>query len=226
MTSQLINAARGGNTQRCKAQTSDFGRMTNISFRWPSKLCLSSQSCLLLLSGIFVVPLFSTCQQHKQPDIQHEPDTGPFTRESADPEQEQQIKADSRAISIRLANLFHYKFVTSCMQHIPDNLQVQYGGHLGTDSGRLGQRFNDSEVTLFLEWDVHGDLVVFSFRISTKPTKHTLAKCQVDNTELFVEANFVDKNRPVDEKLPELGGLSVKEVLLYLEREPVPAAQK
>jgi hypothetical protein len=90
---------------------------------------------------------------------------------------------------------------------------------LGTDSGRLGQRFDDPEVTPLLEWDVHRGVVIFSLRISTRRTKETLVKCRVDEKDLFVSVPFVDDDRSVDAKLPELGGKSVREVLQFLERD-------
>jgi hypothetical protein len=70
-----------------------------------------------------------------------------------------------------------------------------------------------------LHWAVSGeDLVVFKFWISTQRTKQTLAKCKLEGRELFVNVDFVTGNQSVDEKLPELGGRSVREVLKHIEK--------
>lgn len=158
-----------------------------------------------------------------------EPVDSPFVEIGDNPEFEaklRQMKVDADTISVRQANLLHYKFQTSCMKYLPDNLRFQYLGHMGTDGGRRGQRFNDPELTLFLDWRIYGALGVFDFRASTKPSKETLARCRVGNRDLFVSCTFVDHNRSVGANLPELGQRSVREVLKHLEDQTNEAEQR
>lgn len=121
-----------------------------------------------------------------------------------------------REITIREANLFHKQFVETCMENLPREITLQYIGNLGADNGRHKQRILTDEVTAVLHWNVQDHSVRFSFWISTMETKDTLARCSIEKPDIFVNVDFVDGDRSVNQKLPELGNQSVKDVLYYL----------
>jgi hypothetical protein len=68
-----------------------------------------------------------------------------------------------------------------------------------------------------LSWHVQADLVIFDMWISTMRTKETVVKYSIENRDLFVNVLGIDGGRGLDEKLPELGGHSVKGLLSLLE---------
>ncbi len=129
-----------------------------------------------------------------------------------------QQQRSMRQITIREANLIHKWFIERCMDELPRAVTVQYVGLLGTDDGRLKTRVVTDDVGGSLGWHVQADLVMFGFWISTMPTKDTVAKCSVETKDIFVNVSFVDGNRGIDAKLQELGGHSVKDILLRIEK--------
>jgi len=141
-----------------------------------------------------------------------------------------QMLADERRFTIRQVNLFYYHFVHRCvMEGLPDDVLCQYIGLLGTEIGwRRGQRVMDS-IGLPLSWSVYkdGGVVIFEVGITTKPTPKTVAKCCIEGQEMYLNVLHVNKDRDVDEKLPELGGRSVREVLSKMDKLTVgkPAAR-
>jgi hypothetical protein len=122
-----------------------------------------------------------------------------------------------RQITIREANLFHKRFVETCMDHLPRNVSLHYHGELATDDGRRKQRIITDEV-IALNWQVEDTVGLFCFWISTMPTKKTAAKCSIENRYNFVKVYFLMENKSVDEKLPRLGNQSVREILAHLEK--------
>lgn len=65
---------------------------------------------------------------------------------------------------------------------------------------------------------VEGTVGIFGFWISTARTNSTVALCDVEGTKLFLNVDFVAGFRSVDDKLPQLGGRTVRETLRLLER--------
>jgi hypothetical protein len=130
-----------------------------------------------------------------------------------------QLEADERRITVRQANLFHYRFIHTCMTRLPPNLTVQQGGLLATFNAAKGIWLADS-IGDPLSWTVFKDLGVFEFWITTAKTKFTLAKCTLEGTDIYVNVIDACGKRTVDEKLPELGGKSVREVFSEIDKAP------
>ena len=57
-------------------------------------------------------------------------------------------------------------------------------------------------------------------------TKETVVKCSIENRDLFVNVLGINGGRGLDEKLPELGGHSVKQLLSLLEIDTQEKAKK
>lgn len=128
-----------------------------------------------------------------------------------------QQQQSMRYITIRDANLFHKRFIDRCMGQLPDEVTIEYVGLLGTDNGRRKTRIVTDDVLGALSWHVQTDLVIFDMWISTMRTKETVVKCSIENRDVFVNVLGIDDGRGLDEKLPELGGHSVTELLSLLE---------
>ena len=133
-----------------------------------------------------------------------------------------QREADSRRITILEANLIHARFIDRCMERLPTGVALEYSGALGTENGGTGLRIIGG-VGCPLEWAVHKNVVIFSFWISTRRMKETLAKCSIEGKDIFLNVSFVDEARSVDAKLAELGGRSVREVVSAIEKPPADA---
>jgi hypothetical protein len=130
------------------------------------------------------------------------------------------MDADERHISIREANLFHLHFIDTCMDVMPREVTLHYDGLVATDNGRHPWRaISHLAIGSPLHWGVgREDFRVFGFWISTQRTKQTLAKCILEGRQLFVNVDFVKNLRSVDEKLSDLGGRSVREVVANVEK--------
>ncbi len=133
-----------------------------------------------------------------------------------------QQQADQRQITIREANLFHRHFIDTCMTILPREITLHYSGLVATDHGRLHFQGVSQEINVGdpLRWGVADKdrLGVFDVWISTQRTKQTLAKCTLEGRQLFVNVDFVGFGHGVDDKLPALGGQSVREVLANIEK--------
>lgn len=128
-----------------------------------------------------------------------------------------QQRKSMQEITIRVANLFHKRFIDTCMEALPREVTLQYVGLLGTDNGRLKVRVLTDDVRGSLKWYVHADVVIFDMWISTMRTKETVAKCVIEKQDIFVNVLFVDGKRGLDDALTELGGRSVRRILSLLE---------
>jgi hypothetical protein len=129
---------------------------------------------------------------------------------------------DERRITIRQANLFHYRFIDNCMEPLPDDIILQYQGILTDNGVKQGQRIEGS-IGWPLGWQLltekDGEIgLVYTFWISTERIKQTIAKCQIEGKVIYVNADSNENNRTLDDKLPELGNRSVREVLLKIEK--------
>lgn len=136
------------------------------------------------------------------------------------PEESQLVNdqmAAAREVSVLQANIIHARFLDRCLEPLPEGVALGYGGMLCREGSRTGQRIVGSFGSP-VEWDVHKNIAVFSFWVSTRRTKDTLATCSIEGKDIFVNVSFVDENRSVDAKLPELGGRSVREVVSAIER--------
>ncbi len=133
-----------------------------------------------------------------------------------------QQQADQRQLTIREANLFHRHFIDTCMKAMPIHTTLSYDGLVATDNGRLPLQLVSEEINVGdpLRWGVgSGDgFGLFEFWISTQHTKQTLAQCTLEGRQLFVNVDFVGFDHGIDDKLPALGGQSVREVLAHLEK--------
>jgi hypothetical protein len=137
-----------------------------------------------------------------------------------------QRRGDERRITIRQANLFHRHFIDACMGAMPEDVKLSYGGVLAAENGRETLKVELTIVNLgdTLHWRLASSFGIFSVWISTERTKQTLAKCNLEGQDIFVNVDFVRDSRSVDDKLPELGGRSVREVLSNIEKPgPKPA---
>ena len=130
-------------------------------------------------------------------------------------------KVATKNISIGAATMFHHKFIERCMPALPEEVELQYDGPLRSDSGRNKFGVEGGGIELALRWSVVADLGYFSFWLSTTKTPLTAVTCRIDKQDLFVNVDFVDSNRGIDEVLPELGKQSVRQVLARLGDKPV-----
>ncbi len=133
-----------------------------------------------------------------------------------------QRAVDQRQLTIREANLFHRHFIDTCMKAMPIHTTLSYDGLVATDNGRLPLQLVSEEINVGdpLRWGVGGGdgFGLFEFWISTQRTKQTLAKCTLEGRQLFVNVDFVGFGHGIDDKLPALGGQSVREVLANIEK--------
>ena len=123
-------------------------------------------------------------------------------------------------ISVATAGMLHKLFIDRCIGILPENARLQYLGVMALDDGRAKQQVHDSGASYANHWNVDATPVAFSFWLSIEPTKQTVCKTVVNKQTLHVNVDFVDGNKGVDAKLPQLGKLSVREVLKMLENEP------
>jgi hypothetical protein len=133
----------------------------------------------------------------------------------------EQQESDANRITAHQLNLFHRRFIDKCMSAIPERFEVQYLGLLGTDNGRHRQNIKD-HLGLPLHWAVQDHVRLFTVWISTKPTEITVAKCILDDVTVYVNVGFVDEDRSPLEKLPELNGRSVRDILIKIGEEAGP----
>jgi hypothetical protein len=174
--------------------------------------------CLFILAGLAcawcAVPPAPAASEHRLHNH-----TGSVDDERELEDVRKQMQADERRITIRQANLFQYRFVDQCMEGLPEGVTVEYAGVLRTLNAQTGQRVMN-QIGDPLRWDIVKDVVVFSLWTSTEPTKQTLAKCSIEGLELFVNVDFVDEKRGIDEKMPELGRRSIREVVSKIAQPP------
>lgn len=183
------------------------------------------RSSFVLALALVATPLFHSLTADEIPNLFNS--GGGFTDDPQEIKEIERLVAQQlrsmRQITIREANLFHRRFIEVCMKELPRTVTIQYVGLLGTDNGRKKVRIHTdaNDVGGSLDWHVQGDLVIFDMRISTMRTKETVAKCEIEGKDIFVNVQFVDGKRGLDDELVELGGRSVKEILLLLERGSV-----
>ena len=152
-------------------------------------------------------------------DETDDPPDDPFAGGTLDLELMKLEREAERKISIRQANLFHREFMSRCVDDLPLDVGFWYQGPLFTGSSRKGQRVQ-GEPAGILTWVVHRNVVLFSLWISTVRTSQTVSKCKIEGKDIFVNVDFVDKFRSLDEAFPELGGRSVRAVVSRLEQDP------
>jgi hypothetical protein len=142
-----------------------------------------------------------------------------------DDKAEAKVLADSKQISAWEVNEVHRRFISLCMQELPDEVTLHYLGTVVTDNGRLKQRVehpHGHNIGALLSWHVVRDLVLFEFSISTTKSEGTVSQCTIEGRTLYVNVSFVDKNRDIKVPLPELGGVSVQDVVRKLAAPAVP----
>lgn len=135
-------------------------------------------------------------------------------------EEQLDMMAEATKITAFQINRFHQRLIEQCMPLLPKEVELQYLGVVSTNNGRKKTIIKD-DFGLPLSWAFQDDIVVFSLWISTAPTHATTARCRLDDSTLYVNVDGIDQNRGVDDKLPELGFRSVRQILSSLE-----AAQK
>jgi hypothetical protein len=128
-----------------------------------------------------------------------------------------QYEADTRRITIRQISLFHYRFLEA-IDRCAETVSAQYCGILYWGTAHPKQKVEDNLGDV-LGWHVFKDGVgIFSLWISTQRTAETVAKCAIEGQVFFVNVTSVSNNRSVDDRMPELGGHSVREVLANIEK--------
>lgn len=149
---------------------------------------------------------------------------------------EKQMEEDLQRISLRTTELFHRHLVASLRSTLPETITIRNGSALARDhreskglegkyeiSGGPIQR-QDLPLSNALFWTVNAEVAVFKFWISTVRTNSTAAVCNVDKQTLYLNVDAVYGKNPeadakdaVDEKLEQLGGRTVREVLQIVE---------
>ncbi len=126
-----------------------------------------------------------------------------------------------RHISVLTLNLFHERVVDQCMGEMPEGTKLQYCGIAAIDKGQRRTGYKNSGDVSTVDWHVGNWLAAFRFWISREKTSQTVVKVRVNDEDIYVNVNFVDENRSIDAKLPQLGNRSVRDVLKLLEDEPL-----
>jgi hypothetical protein len=125
-------------------------------------------------------------------------------------------------IKLLTANLFQEHFVDHCLKDLPGDLRLKYSGYL-TRYTSPGSKLDGEAENSSIMWTVYtdkGPTTCFNFWLSTRPTDETVQHVKIKSDDLYVNVDFVDENRGVDAKLPQLGNRSVRELLKQLEGEP------
>jgi hypothetical protein len=138
-------------------------------------------------------------------------------------EQKSTIYEEScQTIKLVTANLFQERFVDRCLKNLPNELHLQYGGFL-TKYTSPGSKLEGEAENSSIVWTVYtdrGPTSCFNFWLSTRPTDETVQHVKIKSDDLYLNVDFVDENRGVDAKLPQLGNRSVRDVLKLLEDKP------
>ena len=144
-----------------------------------------------------------------------------------------QLDADERRVTIRQANLFHRHLIdvlidesifASVRPPYPPPLQVRYHGSLATEGvydidGIIEKLTLEGSIGGPLSWSIGaGGLGIFDVDLTTAKTKFSLAKCSIEGQEFYANVMSVVDLHSVDDKLPQLGGKSVREVLAKIEQ--------
>lgn len=127
-------------------------------------------------------------------------------------------KRDLGRITLRQITGFHNSLVSLCGSKLPKDVRIRYLGSLAY--GRENLKILGQEDGLALDWSVEKSVRFFTLWVSTERTNQTLTSRKVECVEFFVNVDFVDEFRSVDEKMPELGGRSVRELLSFLSVAP------
>lgn len=192
-----------------------------------ARFLISVSACSGLLLTIIAVGPWFGCGQAGTPSRGKDKPVATRPAEGRESEARglwEQASADERRLTIRQVSSFHFRFIVRCMGDMPRNVFLQYQGILGTDKGQpVGRRMisPDDRLGAPLEWGlfVEGGAGIFSFAITTRPTKQTVVKCDIEGQVIYVNETGVAGDRGVDGKLPELGGRTVREVLSLLNRK-------
>ncbi len=132
--------------------------------------------------------------------------------------------ANERSVSARQVNLFHVRFRETVVKGVPVNVTFAYAGIVAFSRGREGQHGIGNE-GMPLSWRIGSrSLNVFTLSITTRPGPATVCETFIEGQRLFLNVEnavcFVDLDEAryatVDEPLPELGGLSVRQALAKL----------
>ena len=138
-----------------------------------------------------------------------------------------QQAADERCVTIRQANLLHRHFLEEVYEPFQSWESVGREPELpGTHLRYKGMLRRTCEGGLRLADDVGDPLEwmferlgegVFTITVTTVKTKLTLAKCSIEGQDFYANVLWVFHGHTVDDRLPELGGHSVREVLARIE---------
>jgi hypothetical protein len=197
---------------------------------WASIIIASAFSLLglLTLGGVllFITALSAADRKHKyEPRILSHGKAAFIPAEDVSPEWKalEKLRAsDLRRVSVADCSLFHQRFFLRCVERLPDTVYFAYAGTLRRHSARTGQRITPTEgVVDGLSWTVMEKVGVFTFWISTKPNVETLDECQTNNQRFYINIGSISKYAGVDDRLPALGGRSVREVVAFI-HVPVP----
>lgn len=194
-----------------------FGQMPPYGDPWVRSLlprlfvrfCIESSWCSILTLSLIAVSLEEGMSEAQVPPC---PQFGDYASTPLD----RQAIVDADKITVQQLNLFHGLIVKHCMPALPDAAKLQYSGLVGTDDGRHAQRI-EKNLGDHTTWRVQRNVVLFSLVPTTRKMPGSAAKCKVGEQELFVNVPFVDKNRTIDAKLPDLGDQSIREVIALLD---------
>ena len=130
----------------------------------------------------------------------------------------------AKHISVWEVNEFHLHLINDVLYQLPDqgDLTLQYCGILVDHGKRWGKRVSWNGDPL--EWQVCGELVVFSIRLSIHEAG-SHGSWKIGDRTLYLQVSFVDGFGPVTEEAldaphDDLGGMSVREFVKLIE-EPV-----
>jgi len=123
----------------------------------------------------------------------------------------------ARSLTIYEINVFHARFIDECMEglELDEKILLKYHGMLnkrGADREKL-QVVEPRDFAGSVCWTVTKDGVLFRFWISLEKQSDTVTDCKIGDRVVYVNVEFVNRLRTVEEKLPELGNRSIKELL-------------
>ncbi len=129
-----------------------------------------------------------------------------------------EMPRDIERISIATVSRFHDMVVSKCLAELPGDLNLQNCGPIGTYTYARGQRLEGDPAWNCLTWQVNNDLGVFGFKVSLRKTAASVVDLQLDAHRLFVSVDSIQNGKDLDDRLPDLGGLSIRQVLNRLKQ--------